>query len=239
MKLHRPGLLVSVRNATEAVAALAGGADLIDVKEPSRGALGAADAAVWNEVLHVVAGGAPVSAALGELLDREVFTRAAAAGGLRFAKFGLAGCGRRRDWRLLWQAAVDALPPGVLAVPAAYADWRAAAALPPPAVLELARQSPARLLLIDTWEKSGRTLFDALTFAALETISRAAADCGVQLVLAGSLSLAAIERLLPLAPAYVGVRGAACRGGRNGKIDTALVKTLAEIVIRPPHKAAG
>ena len=35
-----PGLLVSVRSAAEAATALAGGADLIDVKEPSRGPLG-------------------------------------------------------------------------------------------------------------------------------------------------------------------------------------------------------
>jgi len=35
-----PGLLVSVRSADEVDDALAGGADLIDVKEPSRGALG-------------------------------------------------------------------------------------------------------------------------------------------------------------------------------------------------------
>ena len=38
-----PGLLVSVRSAAEALAALAGGADVIDVKEPNQGSLGAAD----------------------------------------------------------------------------------------------------------------------------------------------------------------------------------------------------
>jgi uncharacterized protein (UPF0264 family) len=36
------GLLVSVRDAAEAADALAGGADLIDVKEPNAGSLGAA-----------------------------------------------------------------------------------------------------------------------------------------------------------------------------------------------------
>ena len=36
------GLLVSVRNVEEALAALEGGASLIDVKEPSRGPLGRA-----------------------------------------------------------------------------------------------------------------------------------------------------------------------------------------------------
>ena len=36
--------------------------------------------------------------------------------------------------------------------------------------------------------------------------------------------------LLKLAPAYIGVRGAACSGGRDGTIDLARVKCLAAIV---------
>ena len=39
-------LVISVRNVAEAIAAAAGGADLIDLKEPNRGALGRVDAAV-------------------------------------------------------------------------------------------------------------------------------------------------------------------------------------------------
>ena len=64
-----PRLLVSVRDAAEAEAALAGGADLIDVKEPSRGPLGRADAGVIRYVVKAVGGRAPVSAALGELKE--------------------------------------------------------------------------------------------------------------------------------------------------------------------------
>src|SRR5690242_18461623 len=60
-------LLVSVRSAAEAQAALTGGASLIDVKEPARGSLGRADAATLTDVLRMVAGRRPVSAALGEL----------------------------------------------------------------------------------------------------------------------------------------------------------------------------
>ena len=51
-------LLVSVRCAEEATAALAGGADIIDVKEPRRGSLGRADDRVIREVMEVVAGDA-------------------------------------------------------------------------------------------------------------------------------------------------------------------------------------
>ena len=45
-------LLVSVRSAAEAEAALLGGADVIDVKEPDRGPLGRADDAVIAAVVR-------------------------------------------------------------------------------------------------------------------------------------------------------------------------------------------
>ncbi len=64
-----PGLLVSVRSALEALEALAGGADVIDVKEPTRGSLGAADVATISEVVRAVNNRAIVTAALGELTE--------------------------------------------------------------------------------------------------------------------------------------------------------------------------
>ena len=66
------GLLVSVRSVAEAEIALAGGAAIIDVKEPSRGALGRADDTIIADIVRSVAGRAPVSAALGELIDTTV-----------------------------------------------------------------------------------------------------------------------------------------------------------------------
>jgi hypothetical protein len=63
------GLLVSVRNAAEAEEALAGGADIIDVKEPSRGPLGRADAQNARDVIQTVSGRRLVSVALGELAE--------------------------------------------------------------------------------------------------------------------------------------------------------------------------
>ena len=52
----KTGLLVSVRSADEADAALAGGADLIDCKEPARGPLGVAEPEVVAAILDRVAG---------------------------------------------------------------------------------------------------------------------------------------------------------------------------------------
>src|SRR5437660_1345426 len=88
-------LLVSVRSVAEAEAALAGGAALIDVKEPARGALGRADDDVIAAVVRFVAGRCPVSAALGELRES---VPPFAGPGLAYAKWGLAGCGADPRW---------------------------------------------------------------------------------------------------------------------------------------------
>lgn len=221
-------LLVSVRNAEEARAALAGGADVVDVKEPRRGALGPADPAVWREIQGVVEDQATTSVALGELLSEAVELLAREASGFTFAKVGLTVCARESRWKSRWESVVHALPRGVLAVPVAYADEQAAQSPKLREVLELAMMAPARLMLIDTYNKSGGRLVDHLTFDALAKLSGEADACGVQLVLAGSLQLDDVERLLELAPAYLGVRGAACIGGRDGAVDVARVKSLAK-----------
>ena len=118
---NSPGLLVSVRSAAEAVAALAGGADVIDVKEPDRGPLGAADPDTMAEIVCVVAGRVLVTAAAGELLD--IGTRGAMRiieslpAGISLCKIGLHGCRDVPGWDELWSQAVargraHAIPPG-------------------------------------------------------------------------------------------------------------------------------
>src|SRR5438093_1517849 len=99
------GLLVSVRNAVEAETALAGGADIIDVKEPRRGPLGPADPRVWDAIHRALDGRAVTSAALGELLFDPVEQLAPLAIGFRFAKIGLAGCGNQSRWLDRWHEA--------------------------------------------------------------------------------------------------------------------------------------
>ena len=61
------GLLVSVRDAEEARHAADAGADLIDIKEPLAGPLGAAAPETIAEIVHVVAGRCPISVALANL----------------------------------------------------------------------------------------------------------------------------------------------------------------------------
>lgn len=227
---RKSGLLVSVRSAAEAKIALAGGADLIDIKEPSRGALGPADPEVWSAVCDAVGDRAPVSSALGELLAPGTAQLARHCAGMAYAKIGLAGCHYRADWILLWRQVVRLLPPGTAAVPVAYADWTTARAPSPRVAIALAQWTSARLALIDTFDKGQGRLLDHTPREYLEELATEARAEGVELALAGSLDGEAIDALRDLRPRYFGVRGAVCVGGRDGRIEMARVKSLSRLV---------
>ena len=232
------GLLISVRSAEEAAVALAGGADVIDIKEPSRGALGPATPFVWDEVQRVVAGRRPVSVALGELLSDDIDELAVATAGCAIAKIGLSGCHDGPGWIDRWLSALAQLPPGVSPVPVAYADWQAARAPSPRVAVALAAQAGSFRVLLDTFDKSRGDLLTHLPFDYLAELADECREQNVRLVLAGSLSAESIAELLPLSPEYVGVRGAACSGGRNGTIELSRVKSLAAKLRRPAMLSA-
>lgn len=251
----RPRLLVSVRDAAEARAALDGGADIIDVKEPAHGSLGAAAPGTLRSVIAAIAGARPVSAALGELVDHlaprprgpspaqasaseasPCLDPASLPPGLAFCKLGLASA--PSDWsarlaRLVAPALARQPAPGAaIAAPrfiaAAYADAHRAAAPAVADVLAWALQHHAAGLLIDTFIKDGQGLFAWLSEAdLLDLIARARAN-GLLIALAGSLADDAFLRAAALRPDIVAVRGGACTGrDRAAAIDPARVAQLA------------
>lgn len=226
-----PRLLVSVRSADEALAALAGGCDLIDLKDPTRGSLGAAEPAVIEAACAAVrsAGSAPVSAALGELwewpLERATPPLDPA---VTLVKLGLSHCADEPAWPRRWRAVRDRFdgaagrPLGWMAV--LYAD--AAAAGPcPELLLDLAATSGCRGVLVDTFLKDGRRLLDHVAPEELARWRRAAAGAGLTFAVAGSLRVADLSRIVEVAPDIVAVRGAACRSEeRTSEICSAAVR---------------
>jgi uncharacterized protein (UPF0264 family) len=209
------GLLVSVRDVTEAEVAVAGGATLIDVKEPARGSLGRADPGTLRAVIAAVAGRRPVSAALGELGEPD---DGPPPEGLAYAKWGLAGWREREGWRQRLAEAVLALPPGCRPVAVAYADWRRTSSPEPADVCAFACASGFGAFLLDTWGKDGGTLLDWLARDEILRLTQKCRRAGVRVALAGSLGMSEIAELLPLAPDWFAVRGAVCRGGRREQV---------------------
>lgn len=227
------GLLVSVRSAAEAEIALAGGAALIDVKEPSRGALGRADDAVVTAIVRIVAGQRPVSAALGELADGGALPRCK---GLQFVKWGLAGC-RSTDWRAELEHRFEQPRPQKVVV--AYADWQCAQSPPVEDVVAFACSRPGNVLLIDTHCKDPAklslhrrpTLLDWLAADDVIEICRRCREAGVRIAVAGSLGPAEVETLLPARPDWFAVRGAVCADGeRGGAIQSDRVQMLVKML---------
>jgi uncharacterized protein (UPF0264 family) len=229
-------LLVSVRSSLEVGQALAGGADIIDAKEPARGSLGAVDADALDAIDCRTPAAVPLSVALGDVgsravVEREVRRLATLRPGRDvFLKLGFAGVPDEAVVAELLSAAVAAAsgfeqPPALVAV--AYADWSRARAPSPDSVIRAAAAARARGALLDTSSKDGGDLLSLMTVPAVGSWIRHARSHGLSAAVAGSLDAGAIGRLRDLGPDVVGVRGAACDGGdRLGRVSAGRVHAL-------------
>ncbi len=224
------GLLVSVRNGEEALAALAGGTDLIDVKEPSHGSLGAADESVWREVACAVADKIPISAALGELCSHTGDVGIESLADFDFAKVGLSELGGSDDWPREWAKLLSQLPRSVTPVAVVYADWHTACAPSPNEIIDHACRLSCGVVLFDTYDKSRGDLTAHMGTDKLAQLVGTVHDHGMLAVVGGSLTSATIPAVLPIGPDYIAVRGAVCQGTRTGTIEQRLVRELAELI---------
>jgi uncharacterized protein (UPF0264 family) len=220
-------LLVSVRSADEVGPALAGGADIIDAKEPDRGSLGAVDRDVLSRILQRAPDDCKVSVALGDVTRPEEVL--AAIHGLElpqraaptYLKLGFAGVRSPDQIGLLIEIAVSVTsgmpaPPHIVAV--AYADPDRAETVPPAVMPSLAKAAGAAGALLDTHGKDGRGLLEWVPPHALRDWVAAARQAGLLAALAGSLRPCDLTLVGRAQPDVVGVRGAACLGGRQGLV---------------------
>jgi uncharacterized protein (UPF0264 family) len=224
-------LLVSVASAAETSAALAGGADVIDAKNPLDGALGAVSVDVLRGIHATVAGACPVTAAIGDAADETEVERAAgtfAAAGAALVKVGFAGItSASRVGELITAAVRGARTGGVVAV--AYADAGRVASLPAGAFVDIAARAGATGVLLDTADKSGPGLRGLMTPIALARWVAEAHDAGLLVALAGKLTADDLAFVRDAGADIAGVRGAACEGGRTGRVSServALLRTL-------------
>jgi uncharacterized protein (UPF0264 family) len=220
-------LLVSVVSAAEARLALAGGADIIDVKDPLEGALGAPAPSVLTEVVRAVGSAAPVSVALGDMPDlphtAALAARGAALIGADYVKVGLRGVHTLDRAVAVMSAVKAAVGNETHVIAAAYAD---ADALDPPALApawlpELVQRTGIAGALVDTCVKDGRGLYGWLTESELIELIARTRTAGASFAVAGQLIR---EHLCRVDADIVGVRSAVCRDGdRRGELDPELV----------------
>ncbi len=236
-------LLLSVRSVSEAALCIHHGADMIDIKEPLRGALGMASCETIRAVAREVPPRIPVSAALGEWLDWRAGPKLPALGAsLSYLKLGLAGAGRIEEWRedfgrfCRQLCDEDETFSDASLVAVAYADWKAAEAPRPEEVLDFAAANGFPVILIDTWRKDGTSLIDWLSPEALLSLIDHAHAGGLDVALAGSLRMREIRTVLTLGADILAVRGAVCRGGaRTASIDPVAVREIARAMQAARH----
>ena len=228
-------LLVSVRSAAEAEAALAGGAHIIDAKEPDRGSLGAVLPEHLEGIVAAVPDHWPFSVALGDFgMEREL-VHAVASLRLRprkgplFVKCGFAGVGSPAHLGRLLAAAVGAASahpahPAVIGV--AYADAARARSLAPHAMADAATRAGCFGVLLDTQIKDGRGLLRSMLPLRIADWLASARASGLLTALAGEIGPRDLPTISTLDPDVVGVRGAACEGGRGGAVTARRVEAL-------------
>jgi uncharacterized protein (UPF0264 family) len=224
-------LLVSVASAQEASAALAGGADFVDAKDPNAGALGAVSVEVLREIHAAIAGARPVTAALGDAADEaeiECIARVFAAAGAALVKVGFAGIDRAAGVERLLAAAVRGAKGGggARVVAVGYADAGHATSVAPAELIAAAARSGAKGILLDTANKLGPGLRELVDPRAIAAWVLEAHEAGLFVALAGKLTADDLTFVCAAGADIAGVRGAACDNGRTGRIAVDRVRLL-------------
>ena len=223
------GLLISVRSKDEAESVLTACPDLdiLDIKEPEGGALGAASPATWAKVANLDLHNTCLSGALGDLEHVQVNDLSALPANTAFAKVGLADQ-HDQNWIQAWRAIRVLIADSIELVGVIYADHQAAQAPAPEDIIRLLSQEGCQTFLIDTYRKTNGGLFDHLPPLQLKRLFELAP--AATFVLAGSLSESTILDAKMLEVDYVGVRGAACSGPREQQICPEKSKHLLTLV---------
>jgi dihydroneopterin aldolase len=221
-------MLASVTSPAEAEAVWAGGADIIDVKDPAKGALGALDVDVAAGIVRSVGKRKPVSAAAGSSLGEPGAVvdavAAMAATGVDYVKVGFSPGKSGADCvRALGPQASNIKLVGVL-----FADCT-----PDLDMLALMANNNFTGAMLDTAKKGAGRLLDHMGVAALDHFIGRCRENGLTPGLAGSLEAPDVPRLLPLQPDYLGFRGSLCQGrAREAAIDAASVQMIRDLIPR-------
>jgi uncharacterized protein (UPF0264 family) len=221
-------LLVSPCSIEEARQALA--ADIIDIKNPREGSLGANFPWVIREVRAMT--NKPLSAAIGDYPFKpggaSLAAYGAACAGADYIKAGLMFDGEEQAGEFI-SAMVKAVKeeyPEKSVVIAGYADYERLGTISPLVLPPLVARAGADVAMIDTGIKDGKGLFDFLGESALSRFIHESHDLGLETALAGSLTFGDLDDLRTIGPDIIGVRGMVCGGDRNSAIQADLVKKV-------------
>ncbi|MDD1683343.1 MAG: (5-formylfuran-3-yl)methyl phosphate synthase [Methanoregula sp.] len=225
-------LLVSPSSIDEA--RHSGAADIIDVKNPSEGSLGANFPWIIREIKSFSK--KPVSAAIGDFDYKpggaSLAAYGAACAGADYVKIGLAfeGQDQARDViRAVVRAVKDEFPKKYVVI-AAYSDYERMHSISPFDMAPIAAECGADVAMVDTGIKDRQSTFAFMNETTLRSFSEKNKKLGLGTALAGALKFEDIEALKRINPEIIGVRGMVCGGDRNATVREDLIKTALAMI---------
>ncbi|MEM4472639.1 MAG: (5-formylfuran-3-yl)methyl phosphate synthase [Archaeoglobaceae archaeon] len=231
-------VLVSPKNLEEAIEAIEGGADIIDVKNPAEGSLGANFPWVIREVAKIAKKfGKKVSATTGDMPYKPGTASLAALGaamaGADYVKVGLHGIRNEKEAEDVIKAVVKAVKDfdsEKKVVIAGYGDFYRINAIDPLKIPPIASSCGADVVMVDTAIKDGTSIFDHMQLENLQKFVKLARDSNLICAIAGNLKWNHVDVLKKLSPDIIGVRSVVCEAGRDSRIRRELVRKLKELV---------
>jgi len=227
-----PKMLASVMNLDEALIAAAAHVDIIDLKRPDLGALGALEHATVKQIVSALGQRCPVSATIGDLpMQPDVISDAVAAmaaTGVDYVKMGFFAGGEPLP--VIEQLSTLAAQ-GVNLVAVLFADQQ-----PDWTLLSALRTAHFKGAMLDTADKGKGPLTSVLPGAEIKKFVDSAKAIGLFCGLAGSLRRQDVAGLLPMQADFLGFRGALCESSiRTGRIDRKAMMRLRQAIINPDN----
>ncbi|MDA1227856.1 MAG: (5-formylfuran-3-yl)methyl phosphate synthase [Chloroflexi bacterium] len=215
--------MVSVQNLEEALQALKGGADIVDVKNLQEARVGSAHPHIVRDVRNAIPMDRHASVTLG-VVPNQIGTVAMAvytAGVLRATsvKVGFMDTEYAVAAETLnaCREVLDGFETKLIGC--IFADNMLYGGLEPHYMNKLAKETKCDGWLLDTLTKDGRNLFDFVREDELKEMVLEGKEAGMSTALSGHLALKDLDELARINPDIVGVRGAACtKGDRESSV---------------------
>ena len=219
------GMLASVNSVDEALLVLSAEVDIIDLKQPALGALGALDLDDIKQIVAVIAGRRTVSATIGDLpMQPEIVFNAVqlmAETGVDYIKIGFFP---GNDWLGTLKKLSTLVPQKQALIAVLFADTQ-----PDLTILATLKASGFVGVMLDTMDKQQGSLTQVLAAEQIATFVSQAKELQLLCGLAGSLRISDIPELIAYHPDYLGFRGALCQEhNRVGQLNVQAVSAIKE-----------
>jgi uncharacterized protein (UPF0264 family) len=201
------GMLASVNSIAEALLVLSADVDIIDIKQPALGALGALDIATVKQLVAGINGRCPVSATIGDLPMQPdpVFNavKAMAETGVDYIKIGFFP---GDDWQGTVKKLSALTGQNLALIAVLFADKQ-----PDLGIMGLLKDAGFTGVMLDTMNKQKGSLTQLMAKMEIAHFVTQAKARQLLCGLAGSLRLEDIPELMSYQADYLGFRGALCQ----------------------------